>query len=438
MKHPQCQSTRGVKGNGEIRGILNSGHTRASAHIIRNVEIGGEYRARRFSTWAPKAIASIGSLADTVADRSITIVLQRKTQNEKVERLRRRDNPHFDELRRKAARWAQDAYDALTAADDRTDVPPELHDRAADNWRPLLAIADHAGGLWSTRGRDAARALSGKDGATDTTSIRVQVLEDIKAAFREGEDALPTRVLIDRLAYDPERPWAEYRKGKRLTPKQLGALLRPFSILSVTVHQPGQPDAKGYHRAAFWDAWERYLPSPDPGVSETSKRPNACGTGTSGDFRSVRTGVLGRIENVEFSYGRSDLDGWTQRTPPDGWEGKLKTSDGSEACAYCGSGDLPDSPLLVVAVDRNQFHAHRPCIDQTSSDVIGRLANGVRASDLRAVASCPDGTEIGSCEAPSAAPLNSDEGTVADGKDANVQAQSEPDKPGASSWWMRL
>ena len=27
-------------------------------------------------------------------------------------------------------------------------VPPELHDRAADNWRPLLAIADLVGGEW--------------------------------------------------------------------------------------------------------------------------------------------------------------------------------------------------------------------------------------------------------------------------------------------------
>jgi hypothetical protein len=386
-----------VKGNDEIRGILNSGHTQASAYVIRTVEIGGEHRAKRFSTWAPKAIACIGSLADTVADRSITILMQRKTRGQKVERLRRRDNPQFAELRRKAARWAQDALDVLTAADDRTDVPAELHDRATDNWRPLLAIADHAGGLWPTRGRDAARALSGADGATDTASIRVQVLEDIKAAFREGEDALPTRVLIDRLADDPERPWAEYRNCRRLTPKQLGALLRPFGIVSETTHVAGQPDAKGYKRAAFRDAWERYLPSPDQaGASETSKRPNACGTSTSGDFRSVRTGVPGRIENVELSYGGSDLDGWTERTPPDRAEGEPKTTGKNEACAYCGSGVRAEAPLLVVAVAGNVFHAHRRCLNRSSSDVAGSPAEGVRAPDLRTVAGRADDTEKGS------------------------------------------
>jgi hypothetical protein len=50
-----------VKENEELRGILNSGHTKTAAFVIRNVEISGEHKPRRFSTWAPKAIATIGS-----------------------------------------------------------------------------------------------------------------------------------------------------------------------------------------------------------------------------------------------------------------------------------------------------------------------------------------------------------------------------------------
>jgi hypothetical protein len=423
-----------VKSNDEIRGILNSGHTRASAHVIRTVEIGGEHRPKRFSTWAPKAIATIDDVAHTVADRSITILMQRKTRDQRVERLRRRDNPYFAELRRKAARWTQDALDALTAAYDHTEVPAELHDRAADNWQPLLAIADLAGGQWPTLARDAARKLSGKDAATDRASVRVEALKDIKAAFRDGEDALPTRALIDRLADDPERPWAEYRHGKRLTPKQLGGLLRPFGIVSETIHEAGQPDAKGYKRAAFRDAWERYLLPDQAVVSETSKRPNACDTGSSGHFRSVRTEAPGRIENDELSHGRSDLDGWAERTPLDGGEGK-QTSGSSEACAYCGSGERADDPLLVAAVAGNVFHAHRHCLDRTSSDVAGGPIDGVRAPDLRAVASGRDGAERGSGVTLSADPLKSDGGTVAD---ANLRPQAEPGKLGASTWRMRL
>src|SRR5262249_6306993 len=55
-----------VGDNEELRGILNSGHTKAAAHVIRNVESNGEHRPQRFSTWAPKAIATIRELADTL------------------------------------------------------------------------------------------------------------------------------------------------------------------------------------------------------------------------------------------------------------------------------------------------------------------------------------------------------------------------------------
>jgi putative DNA primase/helicase len=140
-----------LKDNEEMRGILNSGHTKTAAHVIRNVEVNGEYRPRRFSTWAPKAIATIQALADTLEDRSIVVQLQRKPKAAKVMRLRKRDSEEFANLRRKALRWANDSLAKLTDPDP--DIPDALNDRAADNWRPLLAIADLAGGEWPARAR---------------------------------------------------------------------------------------------------------------------------------------------------------------------------------------------------------------------------------------------------------------------------------------------
>jgi hypothetical protein len=81
-----------VKDNEELRGILDSGHTKVAANIIRNVEVNGEHKPRRFSTWAPKAIATIRKLADTLEDRAVIVTLQRKPKGAKVERLRRRDS----------------------------------------------------------------------------------------------------------------------------------------------------------------------------------------------------------------------------------------------------------------------------------------------------------------------------------------------------------
>jgi putative DNA primase/helicase len=90
-----------VKDNEELRGILNSGHTKVAANVIRSVEVNGEHQPRRFSTWAPKAIATIRSLADTLEDRAIIVQLQRKPPGAKVERLRKRDNEWFAALRAK-------------------------------------------------------------------------------------------------------------------------------------------------------------------------------------------------------------------------------------------------------------------------------------------------------------------------------------------------
>jgi hypothetical protein len=63
----------------ELRGIINSGHGRATAIVIRTV--GDDHEPRTFSTWAPKAIALIGDLPPTLEDRSIVLTLRRRRQN---------------------------------------------------------------------------------------------------------------------------------------------------------------------------------------------------------------------------------------------------------------------------------------------------------------------------------------------------------------------
>ena len=84
--------------NEELRGILNSGYTRKTAYVVRvssnldaqNRAEDGDERATlaKFSTWCPKAIATIGRLPDTLEDRFIVIRMQRKM--EEVARCRAR------------------------------------------------------------------------------------------------------------------------------------------------------------------------------------------------------------------------------------------------------------------------------------------------------------------------------------------------------------
>ena len=196
--------------------------------MIRTV--GEDHEPRRFSTWAPVAIAAIGRIADTLEDRSVRIELKRRALGETVERWRV-DRAHLlGDVVRRCVRWAADHLDDLRQADPG--VPDQLHDRAADNWRPLLAIADAAGGEWPERAREAAVELS-PGGDADTR--RIMLLADIKAIFaeRSNPDWIATAFLIsgvgrdDRAAmeHDPARRQADH--GARPA-----SLLEPFKVFS--------------------------------------------------------------------------------------------------------------------------------------------------------------------------------------------------------------
>ena len=182
--------------NEELRGVLNSGHRRGTASIIRTT--GDNYEPKAFSTWCAKAIALIGKLPGTLEDRSIEIAMVRKARDEKVERLRHRVLIQATtDIRRKLARWADDNKELLIAADP--EIPTELNDRAGDCWRPLLAIADAIGGDWPNLSRAAAITLSAAN-SVDDTSIGTQLLADLASIFSETEK-LWSDVIVQQLAH---------------------------------------------------------------------------------------------------------------------------------------------------------------------------------------------------------------------------------------------
>lgn len=241
----------------ELRGILNSGHTRQTAYVIRTV--GDEHEARCFTTWSPKAIAMIGRLPTTLEDRSIPIPMKRKAPGESVERLRLDRLGDFLDLKRRALRWAMDHEAALTQADP--DVPAGLHDRAADNWRPLLALADAAGGRWPAKARTAATQLSAGEGGD--SSVRVELLADVAAVFGSRETGvLFTDDLLADLTADESRPWGEWKRGKPLTAIGLARLLKPFGVAPRKV-RIGDETRQGYRAEDLADALARYLPRPE-------------------------------------------------------------------------------------------------------------------------------------------------------------------------------
>ena len=245
-----------LRENEELRGIINSGHTRQSAFVIRTV--GEEFEVKQFSTWAAKAIAGIGKLADTIMDRAIVLTLRRKLPDETIERLRYARPGLFEALAAKLARFGDDYGAAIGRA--RPEIPEALNDRAQDNWEPLIAIADLAGAHWPKDARRAALAISG-DGK-DGHSTGEELLSDIRDIFdADNTGRISMAELVKRLTEDEMAPWATYNRGKPITPRQLGKRLGEFGIKAKAIHVSHYEKPKGFLRSQFADAWSRYLDS---------------------------------------------------------------------------------------------------------------------------------------------------------------------------------
>lgn len=241
-----------VAENEELRGILNAGFTRESAFVLRCV--GQNHEPKTFQVFGPKLFAGIGKLPGTLADRSITVPMRRKQRGETVERFRGFDG---EELRRKCVRWTLDNVQLLTDPDP--DMPHVLHDRASDLWRPLVSIADAAGGSWPDLARSAAVALSA-EGEDDSQPVKL--LESVQRYFVENdlETRVMSKVLLAFLNTQEEEPWITYNHGQGINSRQLADRLRSFGVYSRTL-RIGENRGKGYHEEDFADAFDRYLPA---------------------------------------------------------------------------------------------------------------------------------------------------------------------------------
>jgi hypothetical protein len=189
-----------------LRQILNAGYV-ASGIVIRTE--GGDYRPREFNVFCPKAIAGIGDIPDTIADRSIRIKLHRQGRTRSARRFRRREAKREADPIRQAIETAVNGPEVSVALDGADpDLPPEIDDRAQDIWEPLLAIAEAAGATWAAKARTAAISLSGGEARLETESHGVRLLTDCRTVFDGGDhEKMFSSDLIIGLNRLEESPW---------------------------------------------------------------------------------------------------------------------------------------------------------------------------------------------------------------------------------------
>jgi hypothetical protein len=278
-----------------LRGVLNTGHRKGGKSSCC-VGSSASISTRDFSTFSPKAIAGIGKLPDTVADRAIPIRLKRAAPGERVERFRLRDiDSEAARLREDIRQWCVSIEQNVTEA--RPELPDSLTDRQQDGAEPLLAIADAAGGTWPQIVRAALVQLCAEGQASDE-SIGKLLLSDISQVFQtKGVDRLPSVELTRELADDERSPWGEWSHGRPLTPIGLAQLLKPFGVVPHSI-RIGNKTPKGYENGDFRDAFRRYLPAEptsftplSPCRSATPQQANTEAASSASSSRNARLDV---------------------------------------------------------------------------------------------------------------------------------------------------
>lgn len=237
------ETAHALKASKDLQGILLLGHAPDGVRVLAT----GVY-----STWAPKVLALIGELPDPLDDRSIRIALRRRLPSEKVERFAPIHDNIAAELRKRCESWAS-ATTLKSLRDADPALPTSLDDRAQDNWRPLLAIADLADGGWETKTRQAAEAISGLATISEP-SPGLLILEAARGWFSQQSDGHISSAVLADLAQQV----GAVKGPARSRMIKIARILVGFEVSRATF-RVGATTEKGYRRTDFENAFDRYL-----------------------------------------------------------------------------------------------------------------------------------------------------------------------------------
>jgi hypothetical protein len=274
--------------NSELGSILKAGDRRRSAIVKRSVPTpDGGWEVRDFCVWGTVAFAGINELPQPIQERSLCIWLERALGGDALEHLQDGTSLRLIELRRQLRAWGEQLIELPDS--DLPEILRRQPARLSDNWRPIMAVAQLAGGQWPaliTEAINAAvieeqrpnmvmrllrsilRAFNAQ-AEKDAAAIKLAVVNPmVRKSYNDLADnvlRLTTPTLIRHLLTEEEEEWATANRGRVITPyylrHQLRHLLRPKGAMDWWTGPAGnQKHHSGYTRDQFKVAWATILP----------------------------------------------------------------------------------------------------------------------------------------------------------------------------------
>jgi hypothetical protein len=255
-----------------LRSVLNSGYRKSGkfSRVISGKRV-------RFQTFAPIAIAAIGLLPLPLMSRSIVIQMTRCNDPERLQPFHSADTQEIDFIYSHIWQWVHNTNTKISLDPE---MPAGIRGRLADNWRPLLAIADACSPAWGAEARAAYVAFSKEHQEEDRS---VMLLQDIRQVFDATMlEQIASKQLVRALLELEGSPWTEWtgirddQQPRKLTQAALANTLRPFRIHPQLLWpKPRKTTSRcfrGYTRQQFERDWRAYCDGSDTPTRPTQPR----------------------------------------------------------------------------------------------------------------------------------------------------------------------
>lgn len=237
----------------EFTGIINSG-VRKSGTCTR---YGRNGQAIESPTFGAKIYAMIGTPPQTILDRSISILQQRKLATEVKKSLEHTGSLGY--LKHDIELWCKANLNAILSSREKVPKIQAANDRQADNYHILARIAACISPEIEVAVRESACLLISALQEQENSHSGEKLMQDIKVVFEEtGTSKMPTMEMIQRLCRLPDSVWGSYKSNRPIQAHQLARILKLFKISSTTIRFSSEVVSKGYHKEMFEDAFSRY------------------------------------------------------------------------------------------------------------------------------------------------------------------------------------